>query len=118
MAKTKKCPGCGALFTCRDDQVEACWCASLPDLPFPQQREPVCLCESCLMQAIIAQIDGYVAAMHPGKARSENPAAKLPKRKAYEGIDYYIENGKYVFTAWFHLKRGHCCESGCRHCPY
>ncbi|MCX7412631.1 MAG: DUF5522 domain-containing protein [Planctomycetia bacterium] len=23
-----------------------------------------------------------------------------------------------VFTAAFHLKRGHCCGSGCRHCPY
>lgn len=32
--------------------------------------------------------------------------------------DYYIEDGKYVFTSKFHLKRGHCCGSGCRHCPY
>jgi hypothetical protein len=34
------------------------------------------------------------------------------------GEDYYLEKGRYVFTAQFHLKRGHCCESGCRHCPY
>lgn len=32
--------------------------------------------------------------------------------------DYYIENGLYVFTEKYHLKRGHCCGSGCRHCPY
>jgi hypothetical protein len=32
--------------------------------------------------------------------------------------DYYIENGLYVFTAAFHKKRGTCCGSGCRHCPY
>ncbi len=32
--------------------------------------------------------------------------------------DYYIENGKYVFTATFLLKRGYCCNNGCRHCPY
>lgn len=32
--------------------------------------------------------------------------------------DYYIENGFYVFTEQFHLKRGHCCKSNCRHCPY
>ena len=32
--------------------------------------------------------------------------------------DYYIENGKYVFTKEFHLSRGHCCGSGCRHCPF
>ena len=36
-----------------------------------------------------------------------------------EGKDYYIESGGFlVFTAAFLLRRGHCCESGCRHCPY
>lgn len=35
-----------------------------------------------------------------------------------EGKDYYIENGLYVFTALYHKKRGYCCGSGCRHCPY
>jgi hypothetical protein len=23
-----------------------------------------------------------------------------------------------VFTATYHLKRGYCCNSDCRHCPY
>jgi len=32
--------------------------------------------------------------------------------------DYYLEKGLVVFTAAFHLKRGYCCGSGCRHCPY
>ncbi|WP_373493463.1 DUF5522 domain-containing protein [Aquiflexum sp.] len=33
--------------------------------------------------------------------------------------DYYInENGLMVFTAQYHLRRGYCCESGCKHCPY
>ncbi|WP_185156029.1 DUF5522 domain-containing protein [Fulvivirga kasyanovii] len=31
---------------------------------------------------------------------------------------YYIENGLYVFTKAYHLKRGYCCQNGCRHCPY
>lgn len=36
-----------------------------------------------------------------------------------EDIDYYIDAGNLlVFTAWYHLKRGSCCGSGCRHCPY
>jgi len=34
------------------------------------------------------------------------------------GVDYYLENGNLVFTANYHLKRGFCCNSGCRHCPY
>ncbi len=32
--------------------------------------------------------------------------------------DFYIENGLIVFTKAYHLKRGYCCKSGCRHCPY
>jgi len=32
--------------------------------------------------------------------------------------DFYYENGLVVFTAEYHLKRGYCCNSGCRHCPF
>ena len=32
--------------------------------------------------------------------------------------DFYYEGPYVVFTAAYHLKRGYCCNSGCRHCPY
>ncbi|MDQ2833854.1 MAG: DUF5522 domain-containing protein [Acidobacteriota bacterium] len=32
--------------------------------------------------------------------------------------DFYYDGPYLVFTAAFHLKRGFCCNSGCRHCPY
>ena len=35
-----------------------------------------------------------------------------------ENIHYYIEGGRVVFTALFHLQRGKCCGCGCRFCPY
>ena len=35
-----------------------------------------------------------------------------------EGEDFYREGTTIVFTARYHLKRGYCCESNCRHCPY
>lgn len=35
-----------------------------------------------------------------------------------EGEDYYLENGLMIFTHAYHLKRGYCCDSGCRNCPY
>jgi hypothetical protein len=35
-----------------------------------------------------------------------------------EGDYYYTEEGYIVFTEQYHLKRGHCCQSGCKHCPY
>ncbi|MGE0490667.1 MAG: DUF5522 domain-containing protein [Vulcanimicrobiota bacterium] len=32
--------------------------------------------------------------------------------------DFYMEDGKMVLTERYHLRRGLCCGSGCRHCPY
>ena len=32
--------------------------------------------------------------------------------------DFYYEGKYLVFTAAYHLKRGYCCNSNCRHCPY
>lgn len=31
---------------------------------------------------------------------------------------YYNEQGYKVFTEKYHLKRGYCCQNGCKHCPY
>lgn len=45
-----------------------------------------------------------------------------PKKRRMPGLaddDYYFtKEGFVVFTASYHLKRGYCCKSGCRHCPY
>jgi len=59
-------------------------------------EEKDCFCERCLKEAI------------------ENSTSK----EAVAEPDYYIENGFYVFTRSYHLKRGTCCGNGCRHCPY
>ena len=32
--------------------------------------------------------------------------------------EYYFEGPNMVFTEAYHRRRGWCCESGCRHCPY
>jgi hypothetical protein len=45
----------------------------------------------------------------------DDPTKQLP---LVEGTDYYIEAGRWVFTEEYHLRRGKCCGSGCRHCPY
>lgn len=41
------------------------------------------------------------------------------KRIPLEEGDYYEnEQGYRVFTEKFHLRRGYCCKSGCKHCPF
>ena len=43
----------------------------------------------------------------------------MSKNTIKENEDYYYnEQGYKVFTEKFHLKRGYCCKSGCKHCPY
>jgi iron complex transport system substrate-binding protein len=43
---------------------------------------------------------------------------ELLKGNLTEGRDYYNETGLTVFTASYLQRRGYCCGSGCRHCPY
>jgi iron complex transport system substrate-binding protein len=40
------------------------------------------------------------------------------KGELTERRDYYTEGGAMVFTASYLQRRGYCCGSGCRHCPY
>ena len=47
----------------------------------------------------------------PDQAPQQNPPALAPE-------DYYLEGANMIFTAAYHRKRGTCCGSGCRHCPW
>ena len=39
--------------------------------------------------------------------------------KNLEPEDYYTsKEGYLIFTEKYHRKRGYCCETGCKHCPY
>lgn len=41
--------------------------------------------------------------------------AKIP----FEKGDYYLSpEGYKIMTEKYLLKRGYCCQSGCKHCPY
>jgi hypothetical protein len=49
----------------------------------------------------------------------ENEMSGFSKRPNLSEDDYYLsEEGHIVFTEKYHLKRGYCCKSGCKHCPY
>lgn len=116
--KVKICSNCAAAFNCGDTLYgNACWCNDFPPI-FTPSNAIDCFCPACFKNACSAKIDEYVSTITPETA-PENRAKDLPKSShLIEGIDYYVENGNYVFKAWFHLKRGVCCTNGCRHCPY
>ena len=65
--------------------------------------------------------------MKPNAPKSEAESASLaPGGSAQASFapddpqpgDTYQEGPYLVFTAQYHLRRGYCCNSGCRHCPY
>jgi hypothetical protein len=49
----------------------------------------------------------------------DNEMSGFSKRGNLTEEDYYLSpEGHIVFTESYHLKRGYCCKSGCKHCPY
>jgi Family of unknown function (DUF5522) len=61
---------------------------------------------------------------HPDRLSPDDPAFLQIIRAHTEalgaGADTYVDprSGYTVLTALYLARRGHCCESGCRHCPY
>lgn len=52
------------------------------------------------------------------RAAGENEGMDERAAPLVEGEDYTFEDGLMVMTEAYHRKRGSCCGSGCRHCPY
>jgi hypothetical protein len=104
-----RCPLCGGPNHCQLSSPAAykgsCWCtaAEIPAALIARVpaalRNRACICQKC------------VTAFH--HERPQSPTAPP------EAGDYYFDaNGLMVFTAAYHLRRGYCCGSACRHCPY
>ena len=121
-AMARRCPLCGGGNDCRVAKgclyKGPCWCesAKVPGqvLRFlaSQQPEPACLCGCCLGLVARLAADGVEPAEVMRLARKEI-------LRSGAGEDFYLDElGRTVFTEAFHLKRGYCCGSGCRHCPY
>ena len=107
----KICSRCHAVFTCGPAQGdEKCWCERLPHVPVIADQQADCFCSQCLSEAI--------AKLKPGELEPAAVVQKSSLPELREGEDYYVEGGAIVFTAAYHLKRGYCCDSACRHCPY
>lgn len=102
-----RCPLCGGPNECRHgpagSATEPCWCerevfpaALLARVPVALARG-VCVCRNCVGQEIRTR-----------------PPARTGAGDSYADPD----TGFAVFTEAYHLRRGYCCENGCRHCPF
>ena len=106
----KYCPKCNQIFVCKVGDVSNCQCnnvkLSAATLSFLEKTNFDCLCAGCMQQINeqVAQMQRYI---FPTQKDMFTPE-----------LHYYIENGNWVFTEMYHMLRGYCCESGCRHCVY
>ena len=61
---------------------------------------------------------------HAGRLSPDDPAfpqiIRAHTDALADGADTYVDPGSgfTVLTAAYLARRGHCCDSGCRHCPY
>jgi hypothetical protein len=108
ICQPENCPLCSQSNDCQLCTVAAykgsCWCARveipgelLAQVP-PESRNKSCICCACVMKFHRAANGGASPKVLPG--------------------DFYFDGGLMVFNAAFHLRRGYCCRSDCRHCPY
>ena len=118
------CVKCKKLNHCNVDG-SSCWCLRYPALHKITEltggnydQIGRCMCESCFKKELKKQINLYVERFEQGKVKNLAPKITSGADKPIRDIDYYIEDGRWVFTAWSHMRRGYCCGSGCRHCPY
>jgi hypothetical protein len=54
----------------------------------------------------------------PAKPAANPEEKEAPAQTELLPEDFYYEGPYLVFTSVYHLKRGFCCNSDCRHCPY
>ncbi len=112
-SRQKSCSNCGVNFRCGPVAGQkSCWCEALPAVSLVAGGDQDCLCPECLSEAI-AKLPR--AGAHVSSATGE-VTTSVPV--LVEGEDYYCEGSAIVFTANYLLRRGYCCKSGCRHCPY
>ena len=54
-----------------------------------------------------------------GNAPQAAAVSEAPRAAETLQPDEFYYDGPYlVFTETYHLRRGYCCNSDCRHCPY
>lgn len=106
----KYCPKCNSRFICKSGDIVNCQCNTVElseaAKDFLLRTSFDCLCKSCL-EKINQDIQMAKSYHFPTQ-----------KEMLIEGLHYYKEQNNWVFTELYHILRGYCCQSGCRHCVY
>ncbi|NQY10836.1 MAG: hypothetical protein HRT71_15160 [Flavobacteriales bacterium] len=67
--------------------------------------------------AIKKEITHFMSDLTPAKRKQVISLKEV--KNPIEGIDYtYNPGGLLMFTGWYLLRRGNCCDNDCANCPY
>lgn len=106
----KYCPQCNIPFTCKVGDIAHCGCTQVKlsdeTRAFLAKTHFDCLCPDCL------------ARLNEAVKTTRQYRFPTQKEMLIEGLHYYKEGNYWVFTEFYHILRGYCCGSGCRHCAY
>jgi hypothetical protein len=107
---TENCSRCNNTLECQVTDIQNCDCTSISlkdeTKEFLKKTHYKCLCNECLQQL------DYFTVLNEQYPYPTAPSEFVPH------IHYYIENGYWVFTEFYHYQKGQCCKNGCRHCAY
>lgn len=110
------CEVCQSPFICKVN--ESCWCNKLPKIITATAAS--CLCYDCLIKKMAVLVNEESAELDT-QQKKEIKQLGIPQT-LIQDIDYTVEmiagEGKYVFSKWYLLRRGYCCDNNCRNCPY
>src|SRR5687767_11834867 len=106
--KSKICSECSISFTCGSSQAGGeCWCNDFPMI-MPLNFNQDCRCPECLKKVVKEKVGDFIKTITTGNMANRIPMNYTGSGKLIEGIDYLLENNTWVFTEWYHLKRGNC----------
>lgn len=86
---------------------ESCW-------DFAAQFPPI-YCRETFYSILCTNCGAYLRALLDKVQGHDVPVVGEPLQ---EGFHYVMRGSNMVFTETYHMMRGHCCRSGCKHCVY
>jgi Family of unknown function (DUF5522)/Cysteine-rich CWC len=105
MAILKHCGRCQSKIDCYVDDINNCPCKEVKMTEklkeFLSLTNYDCLCNNCL------------EALNNLVNKTPNESKNID-----DSDDFYMDGNLFVFTELYHIKRGYCCKSNCRHCAY
>ncbi|MGO2010646.1 MAG: DUF5522 domain-containing protein [Pseudoalteromonas sp.] len=110
------CSQCQVILSCNADNITACWCNELPAILPPDNKATRCLCRGCALDKINQFLNNLY--QQPLKQQLAFARPFCNNENLIENLDYEMQNNMMVFTRWFFLKRGKCCQNNCKNCPF